>query len=453
MRAVVVLVLAALAAGLAFVIAATPAPAAAPGLGRIVYVSNDAGNNDIYAINSDGTGASRLTTEPADESDPAPSPDGRKIAFVRNDGGNRDIWVMNPDGSGERRLTDRPASDRYPSWSPDGTKIAFRSNRWPSTSFDIWKMQADGGEPVRVTADVGRWGDSLETTPAWSPNGNALAFVSDRDGNREIYVTAADGSNPRRMTRNPANDQFPTWSPDGTQITFGSDRDGNEEIYSMRASDGGGETNLTANPATDRYPAWSPDGTKIAFRSSRAHGFDIFLMNPDGSDPTQLTFGLGRTLQPVFEDSGLAVEPPAGGSGAAGGSDVLRGRGGGGARGGAGGHTPRGVKVQVTGATRQRIVRKRGVVVWIQCSAACPFRLTGYLVAAGSKKRIALTGAKGKLAAGKRKQMKLALKQKGLKRAARLLAAGKRVRAVVSIAAAASAEGASSASTVVRCRR
>jgi hypothetical protein len=254
------------------------------------------------------------------------------------------------------------------------------------------------------------------------------------------------------MTRNPASDQFPTWSPDGTLITFGSDRDGNEEIYSMRASDGGGETNLTAHPATDRYPAWSPDGTKIAFRSSRAHGFDIFLMNPDGSDPTQLTFGLGRTMQPGFE-GGIAFDSPPGGSGAAGGSDGLGGSTNGGVRKGAGGRTQRRLKVQVTGARRQRMVRQRGVVVFARCTAACPFRLTGYLVVPGSKKRIPLTGAKGKLAAGKRKQMKLALKPRRLRRVARLIAAGKRVRAVVSIAAGTSTEGTSSASTVVRCRR
>jgi Tol biopolymer transport system component len=425
-------------------------------MGRIVYVSNYAGNNDIYTISIDGTGEQQLTNSPADEYDPAWSPDGSKIAFVRNDGGNRDIWVMNPDGSGQLRLTGSSASDRYPSWSPDGKAIAFRSNRSPSTSFDIWKMAADGSGAVRVTADAGMWGSSLETTPRWSPDGRALAFVSDRDGNHEIYVTAADGSNPRQMTNNPASDQFPTWSPDGTQITFGTNRDGNEEIYSMRAGDGSGATNLTANPATDRYPAWSPDGTKIAFRSSRAHGFDIFLMNPDGSEPTQLTFGLGRTMQPGFEGFGIFM--PGGGSGPAGGSGQTGGstNGGannGGSQNGSGGSGRSGLKVRIKGATRQRIVRQRGVVVVIRCSAACPFRLTGSLKIAGSKERIPLTGVKGKLAAGKRKLVKLALKPKRLKRAAQLLAARKRVRAVVSFRAGTPAAGTSSASTVVRCRR
>jgi dipeptidyl aminopeptidase/acylaminoacyl peptidase len=439
---------------LALALAALPARAADAYVGRVVYVSNQAGNNDIYTINTDGTGDQRVTTDPADEFDPAWSPDGRKIAFVRNDDGNRDIWVMNPDGSDQQRLTDDASSDRYPSWSPDGKFIAFRSNRRPSTSFDIWKMRADGSAPIRVTADAGLWGDSLETSPAWSPDGRGLAFVSDRDGNREIYVANADGSNPRRMTNSPADDQFPSWSPDGSVITWDTNRDGNEEIYSMRSSDGGGQTNLTNNPVTDRYPAWSPDGTKIAFRSSRARSFDIFLMNPDGSDPTRLTVGLGRTMEPGFEGFSIDFHPPAGNQGAAGGT-----QGGGPAAVGphhpSGGSSQRALKVQLAGAPRQHIVRQHGVLVLVRCSAACPYNLSGYLIANGSHKRIALTRVRGSLVAGKRTQLKLKLKRKQLKLAARLLAEGKSLHAVVSISAGspASATSSSSAAAIVHFRR
>jgi Tol biopolymer transport system component len=445
MRAVPVL--AALAAGLALALAAMPVRAADARVGRIVYVSNQAGNNDIYTINTNGTGDRQLTTDSDDEFDPAWSPDGTKIAFVRNDEGNRDIWVMNPDGSDQQRLTNDGASDRYPSWSPDGKFIAFRSNRRPSTSFDIWKMNADGSAPVRVTAGAALWGDSLETSPAWSPDGGELAFVSDRDGNREIYVSNADGSNPRRMTNSPADDQFPSWSPDGSLITWGSDRDGNEEIYSMRSSDGGGQTNLTNNPATDRYPAWSPDGTKIAFRSTRARSFDIFLMNPDGSDPTRLTVGLGRTMEPGFEGFSIDFNPPADNQAPAGGS-----QGGAPAPAGprhpGGGSSKRTLKVQVAGAPRQHIRRQHGLFVFARCSSSCTYKLTGYLVVKGAKKRIALVGVKGTLLAGKRTQLKLLLKPKQL----RLVPPGASMHAVVSVVARDPAKPTTSAAATVRCR-
>ena len=93
-----------------------------------------------------------------------------------------------------------------------------------------------------------------------------IAFTSFRDGNREIYVMDADGSNLRNLTRNPALDYAPAWSPDGGQIAFTSDRDGNWEIYVMDAK-GRNLRNLTKNASTDDAPSWSPNGEHIAFAS------------------------------------------------------------------------------------------------------------------------------------------------------------------------------------------
>ncbi|MGR3296281.1 MAG: TolB family protein, partial [Candidatus Bathyanammoxibius sp.] len=87
--------------------------------------------------------------------------------------------------------------------------------------------------------------------------GSRIAFPSDRDGNYEIYVMDADGSNLERLTDNLASDGEPSWSPDGSRIAFTSDRDGNPEIYVMDA-DGSNQQRLTDNPASDYGPSWSP---------------------------------------------------------------------------------------------------------------------------------------------------------------------------------------------------
>jgi len=88
-----------------------------------------------------------------------------------------------------------------------------------------------------------------------------VAFVSDREGNREIYVMDADGSNQTRLTNNESSDEWPAWSPDGRKIAFVSRRDGNEEIYVM-SLDGSNQTNLTNHPADASYPDWSPEEIK-----------------------------------------------------------------------------------------------------------------------------------------------------------------------------------------------
>ena len=91
-----------------------------------------------------------------------------------------------------------------------------------------------------------------------------VLFVSERDGNAEIYVMNADGSSQTRLTEDPGQDRDPSWSPDGTQIVFASDRDGDFELYTMSAS-GGDVTQLTDTADDEAWPVWSPDGGRIAF--------------------------------------------------------------------------------------------------------------------------------------------------------------------------------------------
>lgn len=93
--------------------------------------------------------------------------------------------------------------------------------------------------------------------PSWSPDGRKIAFVSERDGNSEIYMMNADGSDVTRLTDHSADDWGASWSPDGRKIAFVSDRDGNDEIYMMNA-DGTNVTRLTNNPGVDKFPVWQP---------------------------------------------------------------------------------------------------------------------------------------------------------------------------------------------------
>jgi len=173
-------------------------------------------------------------------------------------------------------------------------QIAFISDR--DGNLDIYLMNADGSGVMQLTNDP-----SNDTYPDWSPDGTRIAFTSFRDGNWEIYVMNADGSHATRLTDNGA--QWPAWSPDGTRIAFNTVRDGNWEIYVMNA-DGSDPRNLTNSPDEDGSPAWSPDGTKIAFNSHRDGNEEIYVMNADGS-------GLGNLTNNPAADGGAAWRPQA----------------------------------------------------------------------------------------------------------------------------------------------
>jgi Tol biopolymer transport system component len=119
-------------------------------------------------------------------------------------GPNEEIYIMNADGSGQTRLTFNNSSDVCPSISPNGEKIAYASDR--DGDYEIYVMNHDGSDQQRLTTSVG-----LDLHPDWSQDGSKIAFFSERDGNFEIYTMNADGSDQTRLTFNTWMDQLPDW--------------------------------------------------------------------------------------------------------------------------------------------------------------------------------------------------------------------------------------------------
>jgi endonuclease YncB( thermonuclease family) len=188
--------------------------------GKIVFVSDRVGNEEIYVMNADGSGQTRLTNSATEDRSPAWSPDGHRIAFSSLRDGDEEIYVMNADGSGQTRLTDNADFDGFPAWSPDGTRIAFTSNR-DSFWGEIYVMNADGSRQTNLTNAPASDGD-----PAWSPDGKRIAFASDRNGDTDIYVMNADGSLPTRLTTSLAYDDDPDWQAPPVTCTIASVIDG-----------------------------------------------------------------------------------------------------------------------------------------------------------------------------------------------------------------------------------
>jgi Tol biopolymer transport system component len=152
---------------------------------------------------------------------------------------------------------------------------------------------------------VGRGNDPAGHYEATGDSGQ-IAFVSDRDGNNEIYVMATDGTNAVRLTNDPADDRSPAWSPDGAKIAF--ERAG--DIYVMTA-DGDQPTSLTQSPTSDGSPKWSPDGGKIVYASLDGWTIYIYVMNADGSGRIEIYSGTMPPFPfPVWSPDGtqLAME-------------------------------------------------------------------------------------------------------------------------------------------------
>ena len=215
-----------------------------------------------------------------------------RIAYVR--GG--DIFSMSPDGTNQIDLTQHPATDTDPYWSPDRSKIAFSSNR--GNNYDIYVMNADGTAPTRLTTNA-----KADDQPAWSPDGKKIAFASSRDGNWEIYWMNADGTGQVRLTKNAAPDLAPDWSPDGQKIAFTR----NSSIYVMNADGSGQKSLLVAGILYYSNPAWSPNGAKIAFdavyQGDPRNGYGLGIMNADGTNLVGITSG----MQPSWSPDGQKV--------------------------------------------------------------------------------------------------------------------------------------------------
>jgi len=164
-------------------------------------------------------------------------------------------------------------------------------------------LGGNAAEPSREPTSDGPGEVVSDSTPEPSPGPGRLAFASNRDGDYEIFLVDADGSNLEQITFNDTFDFDPDWSPDAEWLVYASSAGGDPEIMVMRV-DGSEARQLTDNTARDADPAWSPDGQWIAFSSNRDGDFDIYIMRPDGSDVRPVTFNDRDDFTPTWSPDG-----------------------------------------------------------------------------------------------------------------------------------------------------
>src|SRR5712692_4400952 len=277
-------------------------------VGEIVVASSRAGQGKFQLYSAERSNLAQLSkvtppTDTASANDPAFSPDGSRIAFVTQRDGNPEIYVMNADGTGVTRVTNDPQVDGRPAFAPDGQSIVFHSSR-PAGKQEIWAVNLDGTGLTQLTRD------SINFAPAVSPDGQTIAYVSMRDKNYDIWLMGRDGSNQRAFTRTPQQKESePHFLRDGTLAYLVERKEGNRTVQQVVRADltTGSITPLTGTDLAIASFAISPSGDLVALvvnaepQNRRNPAYRVYMQPVSSGTPGPMpTPGAGQMIPPTF---------------------------------------------------------------------------------------------------------------------------------------------------------
>ena len=313
-------------------------PSWSPDGKMLTFGSRESGNFEIYVMVDLETHNQRLTDNTYADIAPAWSPDGTRIAFVSDRDGDDEVYIMNADGTGVAQLTDNDRADYGPVWSPDGSRIAYLSSPPGSAigHYDIFLVNVDGSDLVLLASKISIATSRLNSAPSWSPDGSAIAFLSNLDSRHQAYVINSDGTQQVALNvKNCQRDGLPyivdqrgyivnihgswspddariAWSPDGTRIALTC----LESLIRLIHLEDGTQSSIWACHDPVSSPAWSPDSTHIAFTCRWSDNDMIYLIDLNHADVTRFAI-VGDGPHPVWapyvvhlpEEEGNAVQP------------------------------------------------------------------------------------------------------------------------------------------------
>ncbi|OJH50094.1 hypothetical protein EFE41_00575 [Methanohalophilus portucalensis FDF-1] len=259
------------------------------------------------------------------------SPEGDLLLYISNLTGNYELWTMHPDGSGKKKLTEGVFLENYllglrgweADWGPDGSKIVYVSassengDIWDMVEkedgtkqrmlnksnickdSDIWIINSDGSENIRLTDSNGPY---LE--PQWQPEGNIIAYVSNNPETEGIWIMESDGSEKSRIFEGKAYDI--AWSPEGDEIAYVKTNNNHTTSLWVMNADGSNQRKITNDSGyykAHSFPVWSPDADKIVFNYGDIGEYGIWITDHKGNEKLQI----GRGFMPQWSPEGNKI--------------------------------------------------------------------------------------------------------------------------------------------------
>lgn len=257
---------------------------------RLLFSSARQGEQQIYVMDASGQNLRQLTDEPLGAMQGDWSPEGDRVAYVAFTSADATLIVRDV-ASGERDLAyaHPDGAIAEPDWSPDARSILFTLRM----ELDAYAVDLDGmlyvleldlaGNPTARSLDV------RGASPVWSPDASRIAFISDLEGQPDLYVMDADGGNMTRLTEDPVDERYPAWSPDGGRIAYARAVDESSiDLYTITV-DGADIQRLTHDEHANYAPAWSPDGSRIVFDSNREGSLLLYAIPASGGEIQRLS--------------------------------------------------------------------------------------------------------------------------------------------------------------------
>lgn len=262
-------------------------PAVSPDGRMLAFVRWRAADScDLFVLHLDGSPARQLTRFGGRIFGVTWTPDSRELVFAMDQDGRSRLWRIARDGSAAHPITSNIEDLYFPTIARQGHRLAYAVN---AEHISLWRTDLSGSHPPSAGASIRLFSSvRSEESPAYSHDGNKIAFASNMTGPSEIWAADAEGRTPVQLTHRGGPDNgTPRWSPDGSQIAFDSRIHGNPEILVV-TEEGHNIRRITNNPAEDVVPSWSIDGRWIYFASDRKGDFQIYKVPAEsGESPSR----------------------------------------------------------------------------------------------------------------------------------------------------------------------